>query len=110
MSERQRPRQTARAPGNSLTSELVEQRQSLEQLACFPPNDSIDLCRGHTGRRQQSKVYLCARSYRDRAVSLAHTMRLLERFEIDLQTKCRLRPHRSIERQTAGCADGVPVN
>src|SRR3954463_767351 len=105
MTERQRPGKTARSFLNSLTDELVEERQALEKLSSFLADDCIDLRRGHTGRCQKSKVDLHARSRWNGAIELVLRRHLLARLEVDLDAEGGLGPYRSIESQPESGAD-----
>src|SRR6266571_6236686 len=97
MTEGQRPRQTARSLWNSLTNELVEQRQSLEEIACLSANDSFHLRSGHIGRRDQRQIDLRARSRWNRPIGFDSARNLLDRLEVDLQSECWLGPNGCIE-------------
>src|SRR6266550_5930501 len=112
MTEGQRPRQTARSLGNSLTNELVEQSQSLEQVACLPSNDCIDLRGGHTRRRDQRQIDLSAWRRRDRLIGFCFgsARYRLGRFEVDLQSERGLGPNGCVERQTTRRTDLCAVD
>jgi hypothetical protein len=85
MTERQRPRQTARSFRNTLTAEFIEKRQALEKLARFFANDVVDLRRSDSHRSEQSEINLNPGSRRDRPVRFASCGSLLDCFEIDLE-------------------------
>src|SRR6267143_364782 len=110
MTERQRPRQTARALRNSLTNEFVEKRETLEQLARFPSDDCLHLRRGHTANCHKREIHLHSRRHRNWAVRLVFAGSLLDRLEIDLQSERGTRPHRRVEPQAARYADRLAIN
>src|SRR3954469_3526262 len=105
MTERQRPRETAKSFLDSLTYEFVEQRQTLEEISRFLSDDCIDLRGGHSCRRQQREIDLHARRRRNRAVQLVPGDDLLPRLEIHLDSERRLRPHRRVKGELARRSD-----
>src|SRR6267378_1114813 len=110
MTERQRPRKTARALRNSLTNEFVEKCETLEQLTGFPPDDSLHLRGGHTCSCHEREVDLHSWSRRNRAIGLVFDCSLLDCLEIDLQSERGTCPHRGVQLQAARHADRFAIH
>jgi len=110
MTERQRPRETARSFRNSLTAEFIEKREALEELARLFANDVVDLRRSDSHWSEQSEVNLDPWSRRNRLVRFAERSLVLDRFQVDLESKRGLRPYRRIDGQTPRRAYGMAVD
>src|SRR5438046_105310 len=127
MTERQSPRETAMVAIDACSRVLVEELESLEQLASGRPNHAFDVGRARTVWNEQCQVDLRRRHARERAIwryrgcrrtspfyirvpSALGERRRVDISENQLDSEGWRRPYRSIQFRAHDVADSLSVD
>src|ERR1700694_3887939 len=110
MTERQRPRETARAFRDSLPNEFVEECERFQKLARLPPDHFFHLRGSHARRCHEREIYLHSRGHWNWAIRLVFYSGLLDCLEVDLQAKRGTRPDWRVELQAPRHTDSFAVH